>query len=65
MEILAPAKVNLFLELLKRRDDGFHELETIMAPVNLFDRIMLRRRSDEAIRLRPAFPTFKNHPQQF
>ena len=65
MEILAPAKVNLFLELLKRRDDGFHELETIMAPVNLFDRIMLRRRSDETIRLRPALPTFENHPQQF
>lgn len=65
MEILAPAKVNLFLELLKRRDDGFHELETVMAPVNLFDRILMRRRSDSEIRLRLASPAFDDHCPQF
>jgi 4-diphosphocytidyl-2-C-methyl-D-erythritol kinase len=35
----APAKVNLFLELLARRPDGFHELETLMVAVSLADTI--------------------------
>ena len=33
----APAKLNLFLEVLGRRDDGYHELETLMVPVRLYD----------------------------
>ncbi len=35
--VRTPAKLNLFLEVLGQRDDGFHELETLMAPINLFD----------------------------
>jgi 4-diphosphocytidyl-2-C-methyl-D-erythritol kinase len=38
-EVLAPAKLNLYLEILGRRDDGFHELETLMTPVRIFDRL--------------------------
>jgi 4-diphosphocytidyl-2-C-methyl-D-erythritol kinase len=38
---LAPAKLNLFLEVAGRRADGFHELETLMVPVRLFDRLSL------------------------
>lgn len=37
MEFSAPAKVNLSLRVLRRRDDGFHEIETLMAPVSIFD----------------------------
>ena len=39
LQALAPAKINLGLEILGRRDDGFHEIRTIMAAVSLFDRI--------------------------
>lgn len=39
VEIFTPAKLNLFLELLDRRADGFHELETIMIAINRYDRI--------------------------
>jgi 4-diphosphocytidyl-2-C-methyl-D-erythritol kinase len=37
MEELARAKVNLFLRVLRRREDGFHEIETSMAPITLCD----------------------------
>ena len=38
-EIYAPAKLNLYLDVLGRRTDGFHELETLMAPIRLYDRL--------------------------
>ncbi|MBN9118627.1 MAG: 4-(cytidine 5'-diphospho)-2-C-methyl-D-erythritol kinase [Planctomycetes bacterium] len=42
--IAAPAKLNLFLEILRRRPDGFHELESLMAAVELFDTLEIRTR---------------------
>lgn len=36
-EVLAPAKLNLFLEVLAKRNDGFHEIETLMVPVGWYD----------------------------
>jgi len=37
----APAKLNLFLDVLGRRTDGFHDLETLMVPVRLADHVSL------------------------
>lgn len=37
-----PAKINLFLELLGRRPDGYHELASVMAPVTVFDSLDVR-----------------------
>lgn len=37
-----PAKLNLFLEILGKRDDGYHELETLMVTVNRYDTIRFR-----------------------
>jgi 4-diphosphocytidyl-2-C-methyl-D-erythritol kinase len=42
IEVRAPAKLNLHFEVIGRRDDGFHEIETLMAPVNLYDSLMFR-----------------------
>jgi len=35
----APAKINLFFEILGKRDDGYHEVETLVAPIDLCDRL--------------------------
>lgn len=43
LKISAPAKINLFLEVLGKRPDGFHELETVMHSVDLYDRLEIRR----------------------
>lgn len=42
----APAKLNLFLEIIGKRKDGYHLLETVMTPITLFDtiRFSLRRK---------------------
>lgn len=44
MEFLAPAKTNLSLRVVRRRDDGFHEIETLMAPLSLADSLDISRR---------------------
>ena len=39
MTIQAPAKVNLALRILARRPDGYHDIETLMAPISLADEL--------------------------
>jgi 4-diphosphocytidyl-2-C-methyl-D-erythritol kinase len=41
MQILAPAKINLSLKILSRRNDGFHELDTLIAPISLYDELRI------------------------
>ena len=48
--IQAPAKLNLFFELLARRSDGYHEIETLMCPISLFDTLIFRRAEHDQIR---------------
>lgn len=40
--IQAPAKLNLFFEVLAKRADGYHEIETLMCPINLYDTLSFR-----------------------
>ena len=44
--LASPAKINLFLEIVGRRPDGYHEIESIMQLVDLCDEVHLRRRRD-------------------
>ncbi len=48
--VSAPAKVNPFLRVLGRRDDGYHDLETIVQPVDLADRLQIHAAADETFR---------------
>ncbi len=42
VQIWTPAKLNLFLEVRRRRTDGFHDVETLMVPVDLYDTVNLQ-----------------------
>jgi 4-diphosphocytidyl-2-C-methyl-D-erythritol kinase len=44
--MIAPAKVNLTLRVLGRRPDGFHEIETLIVPLGLKDRLTIREAAD-------------------
>jgi 4-diphosphocytidyl-2-C-methyl-D-erythritol kinase len=59
LERLSPCKVNLLLNILGRQADGFHELETVLHPVRVFDRLRFAR-AGEGIQLictAPGLPT--------
>jgi 4-diphosphocytidyl-2-C-methyl-D-erythritol kinase len=43
MQLYPPAKINLSFEIEGRREDGFHEIETLMAPISLSDRLTIER----------------------
>jgi len=49
MLIQARAKINLRLEVLGRRQDGYHELQMIMAPIDLADELTLERSDHDRI----------------
>src|SRR3954453_17587957 len=44
MQVIPPAKINLSLRVLCRRSDGFHEIETFIAPISLCDEIEIDQR---------------------
>ena len=45
MQVLAPAKINLSLKILGHRSDGFHEIDTLIAPISLADKIDIEKQS--------------------
>jgi len=45
-DVPAPAKLNLFLHVLGRRDDGYHLLDSLMVPIDWCDTLHFERRDD-------------------
>jgi len=63
MTLHAPAKVNLYLRVLGKRPDGYHEIETIFERIALFDKITLRSLKSNEIKIscdNPGVPKGKN-----
>ena len=56
VDLPAPAKLNLFLHVVGRRADGFHELQTVFQFVDLADRVCIAPRDDTRLRRTGAVP---------
>ncbi|HEV8423108.1 MAG TPA: 4-(cytidine 5'-diphospho)-2-C-methyl-D-erythritol kinase, partial [Chthoniobacterales bacterium] len=41
MRFFAPAKINLSFKIRRRREDGFHEIDTLMTPISLKDELTI------------------------
>ncbi len=48
-EFKAPAKINLFLKIISKRDDGYHKLQSVFQLIDLYDYIYIRIRGDSQI----------------
>lgn len=46
LTLVSPAKINLFLEVLFLREDGYHEIRSILQLIDLCDRITLAKRRE-------------------
>ncbi len=47
----APAKLNLFFEVFARRSDGYHDIQTLVYPINLYDTLYFREHSRGRVEL--------------
>ena len=54
-ELPAPGKLNLFLHVLNRRADGYHELQTVFRLIDRADRIRIAARADGELRFSGPF----------
>ncbi|OCQ98201.1 4-(cytidine 5'-diphospho)-2-C-methyl-D-erythritol kinase [Nostoc sp. MBR 210] len=62
--LIAPAKINLYLEIIGDRPDGYHELVMILQSIDLADKISVRAISEQIIRVHcnhPQVPTDKTN----
>jgi len=60
IRILAPAKVNLTLEVLSKRADGYHEIQSLIQPISLFDILWIETRPKGLEILCPKYPELEN-----
>ncbi len=56
LHLESPAKVNLRLEILKKREDGYHELRTVLQKINLHDLLHFSLKKEKGISITTDHP---------
>ena len=51
LDLKAYAKINLGLDVIRKREDGYHEVRMIMQTINLFDRLEIKKIKESAIKI--------------
>lgn len=60
----SPAKINLRLEILRKREDGYHELRTIFQKISLYDKLIFALKKERGISIttdQPSLPIGKGN----
>jgi len=57
IRLKSPAKVNLRLEILRRREDGYHELRTILQKISLHDTLLVKLKKEKGISISTDHPS--------
>ena len=52
IRLKARAKINLGLDVLGKRDDGYHEVRMIMQTIGIYDRIIIKKIEEDEIRIK-------------
>lgn len=55
-KLLSPAKVNLRLDVLGKREDGYHEIESVMTRVSLYDEVLITIEDGEGVEVTSEGP---------
>lgn len=64
ISVKALAKINLGLDVLRKREDGYHEVKMVMQTIHLFDRLEIKRTRDRGIHIKTNLsflPTNENN----
>lgn len=56
----SPAKVNLYLRVIRKRPDGYHDIATLMQKISLEDTMEFSRREEGIVIKCPGFPQLEN-----
>ena len=51
ISLKALAKINLGLDVVRRREDGYHEVRMIMQTIHLYDRLDIKRTKEPGIQI--------------
>ena len=60
IEVLAPAKINLYLDVLDKRTDGYHNVSMVMQSIDIFDKIKIKLDNSYLINLTSNFSFTEN-----
>jgi 4-diphosphocytidyl-2-C-methyl-D-erythritol kinase len=63
LSVQTPAKINLFLNIRPRRQDGFHEISSVMQAIQLFDRLDIQPNGKRTIEFSCNIPAFEQAAQ--
>ena len=57
-KINCPAKINLFLNITNKRADGFHELQSLITKIDLFDELLIEKSAKFSLKINGEFAEF-------
>lgn len=60
IKMKAPAKINLGLDVLRKREDGYHEVSMVMQTIRLYDYLTIKKTSSDSISLNTNLPYLPN-----